>query len=208
MATEDTDAGTFADVVVADEADHPVPELGVPDVGVHETDRVGVGADDHDRPHQSSGSSELPELRAREPPLGEQCQERPRSEQHDPQPRELLELHEEGDDHQGAHPDGDGPQDVAGFLRRSLVRSREVHPVERRSDREARQADEPEEECRSSSARDVADEVYPRRGRDQGPEHRSTVGDEQTRFQVARRRRSRGCRVERQQIVKSRCAPP
>ena len=49
-AAEHADAAALADVVRADEPDHPIAEVGRALGGVEQADGVGVGADDEDRP--------------------------------------------------------------------------------------------------------------------------------------------------------------
>jgi hypothetical protein len=155
--TEHACARSLADVVIPDEAEDSVPQLGIPGVGVQQTDGVGIGADDHDRTRQPAALAELTELRSGDSPLGEKRRERSAGEEDDPQPGELLELHQEGDAQQGAHSDGHRSEDVAGLLGWPFVRASEVQSVDRGTDRETGKADDPRAER-------VASPLMPARG--------------------------------------------
>ena len=97
VGAEHRDAAALAEVIFADEPDDVIPEVGVALHRVQQTDRVGVGADDHDAPADSARTTEIEEHPASDAALDDQCSADTEKQRDHPQTGELLVLRCEGD---------------------------------------------------------------------------------------------------------------
>ncbi len=114
---EHPDAATVTELVVTDEAGDVVPQRWVALVGVHEADRVRIGADDENPPTEAALGAQPVELPACHLTLGQQHRRHRDGDEEHPQSGEVLELDAEGDQHDDADADSDGAQHVLGLLR-------------------------------------------------------------------------------------------
>ncbi len=73
VRAEHRDATALAEVGVADESDDVIAEIGVALHRVQQTDRVGVGADDHDPAVDAARPAEIEEHPAGDAALDDQC---------------------------------------------------------------------------------------------------------------------------------------
>ena len=134
---EDVDPATSSEVVVTDEPDDLVAEVRLAFVGVHQTNGVRIGSDDHDPPGDLTVGTKLGEHPARHLALDEQRDDHRCPEEEHPEPRELVVLENERDREHRSDTGTDGLDDVPGLFLDPLVRPGEVEMVQAGRQREA-----------------------------------------------------------------------
>ncbi len=143
---EHLDTTTLTQVVAARESHDSVSERRIALVGMHQTDRVGIGSNDDDASAEASFLAEAGEDRAGDPALEEEHTRHAERHRDHPEPGQVVVLDGEGDEQQVAQADSDSLHDVEALLETSLVRSCLVEPVEPGSDRKRRQTRQHEDE--------------------------------------------------------------
>jgi hypothetical protein len=119
-------SGPLAEVVVADEADHLVPERRAAVDRVHESDGVQIGPDHRDPSPDPPARPEPGEDPSHDPPFEDERGRDAREQQRHHEPRQQVVLHEEADRHECAGGDRARHDQSTRFLRRSLDGARRV----------------------------------------------------------------------------------
>ena len=143
---ENLDTTTTTEVIVADEPHHLVAELRLTFVGVHQTNSMRIGADDHDPTRDLSRGTQLGEHPARNSTFDHHRQRHRQSEQHHPQPRQLAVLDQKRRSQQGGDARPDRLHDVPRLLPYAFVGSGQVQPVQPCRESEGRQRHEDQTE--------------------------------------------------------------
>ena len=185
-----------ANLVGADEPHDPVPEVGRALRSVEQTDGVGVGADDEDRPADLPLPAHAHEDSPGDHPLdGEEHRD---EHQHGdgPQPGQLGEPEHESDRDHHADAHQAGLDDATELLARPLHGTRQIQPVQRERDRPHREGEEREDQVGTLQARFVrSHEGLPGEREDHSQRHDQCIDGHQALLQ--RRWRDEMCENHR-----------